>query len=366
MSLIIEGGRVPSRWAERRASNFVLPIDSRVRRPEGLNVALINNMPDAALEDTELQFFELLDIASESVPVYIRLYSLTGVPRTERGQRHLNSFYHPFDDLWENRFDGVIVTGTEPHHANLRDEPYWNLMAQVFDWAERNTCSTILSCLAAHASVLHCAGIKRHPLPDKKFGVFDAVRNSDHPLLSHAANGVRFPHSRWNEVREDELTSGGYIVLTKSADAGVDLFVKPMKRSLFVHFQGHPEYGAQTLAKEFRRDVKRFLRCERETYPTMPHCYFDEASTRVLNDFRAKAVANRREEMMELFPESAINGLQCTWESSANGVYRNWISFIASRKAQTSSFSSFVHAGPNRSAAIINNEIASPLPPQLT
>lgn len=333
MALIIEGGRVPSRWAERRSP--VISIDSRARRPEGLNLALINNMPDAALEDTELQFFELLDIASEDVPIYIKLYSLTGVPRADRGQRHLNSFYHPFDELWDNRFDGVIVTGTEPHHANLRDEPYWNLLAQVFDWAERNTNSTILSCLAAHASVLHCDGIKRHPLPDKKFGVFDAVRNANHALVTSAPGTVRFPHSRWNEVREDELAAAGYVVLTKSAEAGVDLFVKQMKRSLFVYFQGHPEYGAQTLAKEFRRDVKRYLRQERETYPNMPHGYFDAAATRMLNEFRANALEDRREETMESFPESVVEGPQYSWRSSAQCVYRNWVRYLLTNTKQS-------------------------------
>jgi homoserine O-succinyltransferase len=107
-----------------------------VRRGECISLALINNMPDPALEDTELQFFELLDIASGDVPVVVKLYSLTGVPRTERGQQHLNSFYFDFDDLWNSRFDGVIVTGTEPHQPNLRDEPYWDLLTQVFDWAK--------------------------------------------------------------------------------------------------------------------------------------------------------------------------------------------------------------------------------------
>ena len=87
-------------------------------------------MPDPALEDTELQFFELLDIASGDTPVVIKLYSLTGIPRTDRGQRHLNSFYCDFDDLWNNRFDGVIVTGTEPREPDLRDEPYWGLAGQ--------------------------------------------------------------------------------------------------------------------------------------------------------------------------------------------------------------------------------------------
>ena len=89
-------------------------------------------MPDPALEDTELQFFELL-IASGDVPVIIKLYSLTGIPRTDRGQRHLNSFYFGFEDLWNNRFDGIIVTGTEPHQPSLRDEPYWSTLTQVLD-----------------------------------------------------------------------------------------------------------------------------------------------------------------------------------------------------------------------------------------
>jgi homoserine O-succinyltransferase len=337
MPLIIEG-RVPSRWADRRAAASVSAIDSQTRRAAGINLALINNMPDAALEDTELQFFELLDIASGDVPVYIKLYSLTGVPRTERGERHLNSFYFPFDDLWQNRFDGVIVTGTEPHHPNLRDEPYWKLLTEVFDWAERNTSSTILSCLAAHASVLHCDGIKRHPLPDKKFGVFESTRNCDHELLSQSAGALRFPHSRWNEVREDDLTAAGYHVLTKSVEGGVDLFVKKKQKSLFVHFQGHPEYGAQTLAKEYRRDIKRFLRSERETYPTMPHGYFDQPAGRILSDFQAYALADRREEILAAFPEPVIECLQNTWQSSATGVYRNWLRYLASNRAEQPAF----------------------------
>ena len=357
MPLIIEGGRVPSHWADRRAMSAVAALDGHVRRADGCSLALINNMPDAALEDTELQFFELLDIASGDVPVYLKLYSLTGVPRTDRGERHLNSFYQPFDDLWNNRFDGVIVTGTEPHHSNLRDEPYWNLLSQVFDWAERHTSSTVLSCLAAHASVLHGDGIKRHPLPDKKFGVFEATRTTEHPLISQIAGAIRFPHSRWNEVRSDELTAAGYSVLTKSAEAGVDVFVKKKRESLFVHFQGHPEYGAQTLAKEYRRDVKRFLRGERETYPSMPHEYFNGEACEPLNDFRTRAMSNRSEDMINSFPESVIARLQNTWQVSAIAIYENWLRYLESRRAEAASFSSLARFGSARTR-IAGNEIA--------
>ena len=94
-------------------------------------------MPDAALEDTELQFFELLDIASGDVPVFVKLYSLTGIPRTDRGLRRLNSFYSGMDDLWNSPVDALIMTGTEPRQPDLRDEPYWALLTEVLDWAER-------------------------------------------------------------------------------------------------------------------------------------------------------------------------------------------------------------------------------------
>ncbi len=338
MPLIIEGGRVPTRWAEKKRSGAVVAIDRYIKRRECVSIALINNMPDAALEDTELQFFNLLDIASGDVPVLIKLCSLTGVPRTERGQRHLNDFYFGLDELWNNRFDGVIVTGTEPRQPDLRQEPYWAHLTNVLDWAERNTASTVLSCLAAHAGVLHSDGIQRHRLPDKQFGVFESAKTSEHPLTRQAPPLVRFPHSRWNEVQENALTACGYEVLTKSDQAGVDVFVKQKKKSLFVHFQGHPEYKAETLLKEYRRDIKRFLRGERDTYPTMPHGYFDESAVKVLAEFQRTALADRREEHLASFPEGLEKTLQNTWQSSATCIYRNWLQYVLAKKAEESAF----------------------------
>jgi len=338
MPLIIEGGRVPSRWAEKGSARPAASSDGRAAL-NGISLALINNMPDPALEDTELQFFELLDIASGNVPVIVKLYSLTGIPRTDRGQRHLNSFYFDFDDLWNSRFDGVIVTGTDPREPNLQDEPYWTTLTEVFDWAQENTSSTVLSCLAAHASVLHSDGIKRHRLPDKQFGVFDSTKRSGHPLIDSIAGQIRFPHSRWNEVRASELSACGYTVLTESAEAGVDVFVKRKKNSLVVHFQGHPEYGAQTLLKEYRRDIKRFLRQERETYPTMPAGYFSASAAQYLNEFRETALSDRREETAALFPDAAaVQGLQNTWQPPAACVYRNWLQYVGSRKVDPLAF----------------------------
>jgi homoserine O-succinyltransferase/O-acetyltransferase len=339
MPLIIDGGRIPPRWAEKRNS---LPagLAGHDRRSECVRVAFVNNMPDSALEETEMQFFDLLDEASGDLPVLLKLHSLAGVPREQRGRQHVNNFYSSTNDLLDGRFDALIMTGTEPQQRNLRNEPYWSALADVLDWAETNTASTILSCLAAHAGVLHSDGIERHPLADKQFGVFDFAQVGYHELTDGKAEQVRFPHSRWNEVRGDALTASGYLVLTQSAEGGVDSFVKKKKRSLFVHFQGHPEYGAYTLLKEYRRDIKRFLRRERETYPSAPKGYFDAAATKLLTEFREVALSDRREDMIESFPEAALAGiLQKTWHASATGIYRNWLRYVLLNKSEIPGFS---------------------------
>ena len=338
MPLLIEGGRIPTRWLEKKGPRSVAPVSDYLSAMNAVKIALVNNMPDPALEDTELQFFELLEAASGDLPIFVKLCSLPAVPRTDRVQPHLKSFYSGLDDLWNDHVDAAIITGTEPRQPDLRQEPYWAELTQIMDWAEHNTASTVLSCLAAHAGVLHSDGIPRHRLNDKRFGVFDSKKIFEHTLTAQLASPVRFPHSRWNEVRADELHACGYAVLTESERAGVDVFVKNKGKSLFVHFQGHPEYGAQTLQKEYRRDIKRFLRGERETYPNMPEGYFDPRAAKALVDFEKRALQDRREEVMEHFPASAQGTLESAWTSSAIGLYRNWLRYIISRKAEATAF----------------------------
>jgi len=338
MPLIIEGGRIPPRWADKKGLHSE-SVDTGATSVECVRIAFVNNMPDSALEDTEIQFFELLEAAAGDVPVRLKLHSLSGVPRAERGLQHLNGFYFSTDDLLNDRFDGAIMTGTEPRQPDLRNEPYWSALGNVLDWAESNTASTILSCLAAHAGVLHSDGIQRHPLGDKQFGVFDFAKAGKHQLTAGTGERVRFPHSRWNEVRAEALTASGYQVLTQSAEGGVDSFVKMKKQSLFLHFQGHPEYGAQTLLKEYRRDIKRFFRRERETYPSMPKGYFDATATELLTDFQNAALSDRREERMEGFPETAlVGGLQNNWRSSAEAIYKNWLQYVVSKRIHVPAF----------------------------
>ncbi len=345
MSIVIDGGRVPDLLVRKNRTHSESSEGRRDAQAGSVRIALINNMPDSALEDTEVQFFELLESAAGDIPVSLKFYSLPKLPHTDGGEKHLSKFYSEIGELLNSRFDGVIMTGTEPRLADLRNEPYWSALTEVLDWAEHNTTSTVLSCLAAHAGVLYSDGIPRHRLADKQFGVFEYKKIQKHALTDGAADRMQIPHSRWNEVRADALAACGYEVLTQSADAGVDLFVKKKKASLFVHFQGHPEYGTRTLLKEYRRDIKRFLRRERETYPTMPHGYFDEAAARLLCDFQKSVVGEPREELLAKFPEAAVSSaVRGTWQISAASVYRNWLQFLVSAKADASALSAMTPA----------------------
>ncbi len=339
MPLMLDSVQGPVWWAGGTDEHCSLARAARGSRPDSIEIALVNNMPDLALEETEVQFCNLLQAAAGNLRVQVKLFSLPNIPRGPKAAERLSGHYLGITELWNIPFDAAIITGTEPRQSDLRREPYWPALADVLDWAEENTYSTVLSCLAAHAGVLHSDGVGRHRLGDKQFGVFDFRRVAEHALLRHLEEPIRFPHSRCNEVRADELLASGYAVLTRSAEAGVDLFVKKRSKSLFVHAQGHPEYGALTLLKEYRRDAKRYLTGERETYPTAPCGYFDSAASELLGDFRRQAMVQRCPSLMTHFPEAAATcSLGNTWQESAVCVYRNWLQYVAERKADAPVF----------------------------
>jgi homoserine O-succinyltransferase len=308
------------------------PIESRESDASCIRIGLINNMPDAALKATERQFLALLDAAGAGMVVRLTFYALPGVPRSELARRHVSSCYSDIDDLRATHLDGLIVTGTEPHTQNLMDEPYWGSLTEVLEWAEQNTYSTIWSCLAAHAAVLHIDGIARSKFSEKRFGIFECVRVSDHGLTANASSRVHMPHSRWNGIPEGALTSCGYRILTRSEDAGVDIFLR-QRKSLFVFFQGHPEYEANTLLLEYRRDVGRFLRHERDIYPSMPRGYFDETATAALTVLRERVLSDRREELLEEFPTTFVaTRITNTWSSTAACIYHRWLLYLCTQK----------------------------------
>lgn len=309
------------------------PLTDIRRAPRDcIDIGIINNMPDGALKSTERQFFNLLDCAAGTLAVRITFYALPEISRSDTGRRHINGFYSHIDDLWDHPLDGLIVTGAEPRAPSLAAESYWPKLTEVLDWAERNTHSSLWSCLAAHAAVLHLDGVPRRRLSNKRFGVFSCIPASDHPFLSSLKDSVVMPHSRWNELSEADLAECGYQILTRSQEAGVDAFIK-QRTSLFVCFQGHPEYEANTLLHEYRRDIARYLRGEMDTYPLLPKDYFDGRTEDALTALRERAVSTRSEELLADFPVACTETiLQNRWHAAAVGIYRNWLGFLSARK----------------------------------
>ena len=307
------------------------------KRAECLDIGLINNMPDAALMSTERQLFDLLEAAAGRLVVRMHFYTIEATPRSEWGRDYVHRYYRTIDDLVISNLDGIIVTGAEPKAARLNEEPSWPALLQVMDWASENTMSSVYSCLAVHAALLHMDGVERHKLPDKCIGVFAQTKTRDHPLMREVPATFKIPHARWHEVHEEAIASCGYSVLAKSAEAGVDCFVKQQKKSLVVHFQGHPEYETQSLLGEYRRDMGRFLRGENEACPTIPRGYFGTEAEEILTNFRRKAISDRSPEFFADFPaDHLVRDLRNVWHRPARRIFRNWLLYMASQRATRS------------------------------
>jgi homoserine O-succinyltransferase len=301
--------------------------DARAGGGAELTIGLINNMPDPALKATERQFMRLLQAAAGQNRIRFHCFSLPSVARSPEARWHVESEYSELADLKRERFDGLIVTGAEPVAPDLDQEPFWRDLTEIIDWARGNTRSTIWSCLAAHAAVLHLDGIKRRPLPTKCHGVFDCEAVTSDPLTQAAPAPLKVSHSRLNEVAEADLARSGYQVLTRSKQAGVDMFVRQYA-SRFVFFQGHPEYDALSLQREYLRDIGRYLARERETYPAVPVSYFDGPTEDRLARFEKRA---RHQRHPALAGELRALNLRADIAagSAAAALFGNWLAYLA-------------------------------------
>jgi homoserine O-succinyltransferase len=302
-------------------------------RGKTIEIGLVNNMPDAALLATERQFSNLLSAAAGRYDVRLHLYALRDVPRSQEARGALTRTYRDAGQIRSRRLDALIVTGAEPVAAELEREPYWGALTQLIDWAESNTISTILSCLAAHVGVRHLDGVARQPLAEKCSGVFAFETTARHKLVAGLGDGATTPHSRRNGLDAGELIRWDYQVLTSDPQIGVDAFVK-QRQSLLVFLQGHPEYEDDSLAREYRRDMSRFLRGEHGVLPAMPADYFPVPVERSLAAFAERAWLERRPELMSAFPDAGAFGSgHAPWRKSAVQLYRNWLDIVAERKA---------------------------------
>jgi homoserine O-succinyltransferase len=290
-------------------------------------------MADGALEQTERQFFQLIGSFGAACRIRWHLFSLPSIPRGESARLHLmHENYRELRDIYAARLDGVIVTGTEPGQQDLKQETYWPELSELLDWIDQEGPPAVLSCLAAHAAVLRYDGIERHRLAHKRCGTFDHIVVDSHPLTNELTGTLKVPHSRWNEAPADALEDAGYRILTYAPEAGADLFVK-QRRSLLMFLQGHPEYDHDTLAREYRRDVRRYLAGIANDYPALPQYYFRQDEAEALELFRQRAMKARDEGLLAEFPAVAADTRNCR-TSALKPVFDIWLCLLQESAAK--------------------------------
>jgi homoserine O-succinyltransferase len=302
------------------------------RKSRNLSIGLVNNMPDGALLATEQQFFSLLNAASGEFSVSLSLFSLPNIPRSPSAQNHVDQNYKSVESLRDTELDGLIVTGREPIAANLSDEPYWQSFVSLLEWAREKTYSTIWSCLAAHAAVLHMDGIQRVRSAQKHSGILDSTGVAGHPITANLPAQFRLPHSRWNGLRETDLTDSGYQVLIRTEGSGADSFIK-QEQSLFLFFQSHPEYQLDSLLMEYRRDAIRFIRGETGNYPNVPQAYFDLQTEQALVDMQREVTARPLDGSFARLEEILSSAeVKNSWHGIAETLYSNWLQYMSAEK----------------------------------
>jgi homoserine O-succinyltransferase/O-acetyltransferase len=314
--------------------------------PRTLRVAFVNNMPDGAFEDTEHQFIGLLAAAAGERDIVVDGYLLDTLERSPVARGYL-----PASRIFEDPPDALIVTGTEPKRAELSAEPYWDELAALLRWAQAAVPSVLLSCLAAHAALLALDGVVRSPCPRKRSGVYAQSIDSDHPL-SAGMSDLPLPHSRYNEVPIATVERLGYDVVAASAEVGWSVAARDDGGCLIVLAQGHPEYAADTLLREYRRDLRRFVEGVSPTYPVVPDGYFDEEAETALRAFRARIEttlaasgsgepatsgpsaggSTGSEPLMDAFPfDQLASGLRWSWRGAAERLITNWLDAVDAR-----------------------------------
>ena len=181
-----------------------------------LKVGLVNNMPDAALVDTDRQFTSLVAESLDGAPFEIVRLHLSSVERSATALAWRDQRSRPVDTMEHASLDALIITGAEPKTADLRDEVYWPELTRLIDDAVRLELRVLCSCLASHVAVQHLTGLTRRKREQKLSGVFDFEVQRGHPLAQALGPRLTTPHSRWNSLDETDLALIGAEILSMS------------------------------------------------------------------------------------------------------------------------------------------------------
>ena len=294
-----------------------------------LHIGFLNMMPDAAFEATERQFFSLIGACNRIAQFYIHPFTFPEIKRSPKTQNYIDQYYEKLEDLQNEGLDALIITGANPLTEHLYTEDFWPPLQKTLDWARQKVPSTLCACLATHAAVLHFHNLKRKKLTKKRWGVFShRVIDTSHPLVKNINTRFDVPHSRWNDISKTQFENVGAKVLVESKKGGVHLAVSS-DGFRNIYFQAHPEYDINSLLKEYKREVKRYLNSERLDYPSFPAHYFGTHAKSLANTFKIQALENRNPELIASFPEDdIITDLDNTWNDTGKVLINNWLGLV--------------------------------------
>lgn len=220
-----------------------------------LQICILNLMP--LKEDTELQLLRAL--SNTPLQVDVTFMKMSTHVSNNTSANHLNKFYNTFDDLKENTYDGLIITGAPVEQMAYEEVDYWSELCKVMEWSKTNVTSTFHICWGAQAGVYYHFGLNKQILPQKLFGIYKHdISNRKIPLLRGFDDHFYAPHSRHTTVlAEDIHACEELVVLAESEEAGVLLCMTRDGKQIFV--MGHLEYDRMTLDQEYKRDLSKGL-----------------------------------------------------------------------------------------------------------
>lgn len=328
---LVAHSSLPSFAALRAAGEVVLSTDEAAHQDiRELHVGLLNMMPDAALRATEQQFLRLIGGAGQIVQVHVHPFTVPGIARGPEAAAYIDEHYETFTDLQRDGLDALVVTGANVSSPDLADEPFWEPLCDVAAWARDHVTSVLCSCLATHALVQHFHGLDRRRMLVKRWGVYEhRVVDAGHPLLHNTNTRFDAPHSRWNTLTPAGLREVGIRVLAETADGGFHLGTSA-DGFRFVYFQGHPEYDAISLLKEYDRDLRDYLAGNGGGSPPHPVRYLGTTAVGMVNAHLEQALAERAagREPPPLPQAEIAAHVDNTWVDTARSVFANWLGLV--------------------------------------
>ena len=228
---------------------------ARTQHIRPLRIVALNLMPTKIATETQLARL----LANSPLQVQLTLLHTASHAASHVPGGHMEAFYKTFDEIRDERFDGMIITGAPVEQMPFEEVDYWQELCEIMDFTRTNVYSTLHVCWGAQAALYHHFGIEKRPLPEKMFGIFPhRVTRPSNPLVRGFDEEFWAPHSRHTGIDEEQVKACKDLrVLAESDEAGIYLMSTDSGRQIFV--TGHPEYERLTLDAEYRRDVAKGL-----------------------------------------------------------------------------------------------------------